>query len=39
MPLVDLGEFPGELSHYVEGDRENVFPRGDMDGVACGDFS
>ena len=39
LPLVDLGEFPGELSHYVEGYRENVFPRGDMDRVGCGDFS
>jgi hypothetical protein len=39
LPLVDLGEFPSEVSHHVEGYRENEFLRGDMDGVGCGDFS
>jgi hypothetical protein len=39
LPLVDLGEFPSEVSHHVEGYRKDVFLHGDMDGVRRGDFS
>jgi hypothetical protein len=39
LTLVDLGEFPSEVSHHVERYREDVLPRGDIDRVGCDDLS